>query len=175
MRGAIKIYTNCIEEDKESGLGVKNRRAGRCEGTQELRCSTVARPRDQIFATLSCLRQLQPGKIFAQNLATLCAVCVAGTRCSGSKIRPGAARLHCERYCVREERALLHSWARWPVHRAALHIVRHGTVRCRAAVQSGVQSGVQASAAGCCSLQLHTNAAPAVVASQIPTHNQLQF
>ena len=75
---------------------------------------------------------------------------------------------------MREERALLGTL----VHRAALHIVRHGTVRCRAAVQSGVQivqSGVQASAAGCCSLQLHTNAAPAVVASQIPTHDQLQF
>ena len=50
---------------------------------------------------------------------------------------------------------------------------RYGTVP--SGVQGGVQSGVQASAAGCCSLQLHTNAAPAVVASQIPTHNQLQF
>ena len=178
MSGAIKIYTYCTEEDKESGLGVKNRRAGRCEGTQELRCSTVARPRDQIFAALSRLRQLQPAneRDFRPKFSNVvCAVCAAGTRCSGSKIRPGAALLHCERYCVREERALLHSWARWPVHRAALHIVRHGTVRCRAAVQSGVQSGVQASAAGCCSLQLHTNAAPAVVASQIPTHDQLQF
>ena len=84
---------------------------------------------------------------------------------------------------MREERAPLHSWARQPVHGAALHIVRYGAVRCRAAVQSGVvqsgvqivQSGVQASAAGCCSLQLHTNAAPAVVASQIPTQDQLQF
>ena len=174
MSGAFKIYTYCTEEDKESGLGVKNRRAGRCEGTQELRCSTVARPRDQIFAALSCLRQLQPAneRDFRPKFSNVvCAVCAAGTRCSGSKIRPGAALLHCERYCVREERALLHSWAR--------QCTLCGTVRCRAAVQSGVQScvqsGVQASAAGCCSLQLHTNAAPAVVASQIPTHDQLQF
>ena len=149
MRGAIKIYTNCIEEDKESGLGVKNRRAGRCEGTQELRCSTVARPRDQIFAALSCLRQLQPGKIFAQNLATLCALCAlcaAGTRCSGSKIRPGAALLHCERYCVREERALLHSWAR--------QCTLCGTVRCAAerrcrAVCRAVCRPLQPAAAHC--------------------------
>ena len=81
MRGAIKIYTNCIEEDKESGLGVKNRRAGRCEGTQELRCSTVARPRDQIFAALSCLRQLQPANErdfrpkFSNVVCAVCAVC----------------------------------------------------------------------------------------------------
>ena len=68
----------------------KNRRAGRCEGTQELRCSTVARPRDQIFAALSCLRQLQPAneRDFRPKFSNVvCALCAAGTRCSGSKQR----------------------------------------------------------------------------------------
>ena len=96
MIGAFKIYTYYTEEDKESGMGVKNRRAERCEGTQELRCS-VARPRDQIFAALSCLRQLQLANErdfrpkFSNVLCAVCVVCAAGTRCSGSKIRPGAA------------------------------------------------------------------------------------
>ena len=161
------------------GLGSdKNRRAGRCEGTQGLRCSTVARPRDQIFAALSCLRQLQPAneRDFRPKFSNVvCAVCAAGTRCSGSKIRPGAARLHCERYCVKSVRCCTLGHAGQCTE---LHCTLCGTVRCAVqcgAVQSSVQSGVQASAAGCCSLQLHTNAAPAVVASQIPTHDQLQF
>ena len=97
-------------------------------------------------ACVSCSRPTR--EIFAQNLATLCALCAAGTRCSGSKIRPGAALLHCERYCVREECALLHSWARWPVH-----IVRHGTV------PSGGAERCAERCAGLCSRLLLTAAA----------------
>ena len=88
MKGVVQSKNILYKEDKESGLGVKNRRAGRCEGTQELRCSTVARPRDQIFAALLCLRQLQPAneRDFRPKFSNVvCALCAAGTRCSGSR------------------------------------------------------------------------------------------
>ena len=154
MIGAIKIYTYCTEEDKESGLGVKNRRVGRCEGTQELRCSTVARPRDQIFAALSCLRQLQLAneRDFRPKFSNVvCAVCAAGTRCSGSKIRPGAARLHCERYCVKSVRCCTLGHAGQCTE---LHCTLCGTVRCGAerrcrAVCRAVCRPLQPAAAHC--------------------------
>ena len=93
----------------------------RNSGAQQLQ-DHVTKFSQHCRACVSCSRPTR--EIFAQNLATLCALCAAGTRCSGSKIRPGAALLHCERYCVREERALLHSWAR--------QCTLCGTVRCGA-------------------------------------------
>ena len=108
----------------------------RNSGAQQLQ-DHVTRFSQHCRACVSCSWPTR--EIFAQNLATFCALCAWCVQ-----LEPGAAARRSGRVprCVREKRALLHSWARWPVHRAALHIVRHGALRCRAAVQSGVHRAV---------------------------------
>ena len=85
MSGAIKIYTYCTEEDKESGHGVKTEeqegvKVRRNSGAQQLQ-DHVTRFSQHCRACVSCSRPTR--EIFAQNLATLCARSV--------QLEPGAA------------------------------------------------------------------------------------